>query len=89
MIASKGFWTEMLGIGNFYYELAIQVVETCMILQEQTGGITGLDIIKKRIHRLRSKNTEEITEYFLRISNILLLSNSQYYYLSVMTLFVP
>lgn len=25
--AGKGFWAEKLGVGDFYYELAVQIVE--------------------------------------------------------------
>src|SRR3989338_1665745 len=25
--STKGFWSELLGIGNFYYELAVQIVD--------------------------------------------------------------
>ena len=25
--ANKGFWSEMLGVGDFYYELAVQIIE--------------------------------------------------------------
>lgn len=28
--ANKGFWGELLGVGDFYYELAVQVVDVCM-----------------------------------------------------------
>ena len=52
----------MLGVGDFYYELGIQIVETCLVLQEQTGGLTELSIIKQRVSRLRGGKTE-ISEY--------------------------
>lgn len=60
--ASKGFWAEMLGVGDFYYELGIQIVESCLVVQETTGGLTDLDIIKKRISRLRGSNSPEVSE---------------------------
>lgn len=52
-LASKGFWAEMLGVGDFYYELGIQVVESCLIWQEMTGGLTDISIVKQRITRIR------------------------------------
>lgn len=58
-LASKGFWAEMLGVGDFYYELGIQIVETCLVLQEQTGGLADLLIVKARIQRLRKTNVVE------------------------------
>ena len=36
--ASKGFWSEMLGVGNFYYELGVQVIEVCMAANHRNGG---------------------------------------------------
>ena len=36
--ASKGFWAEMLGVGDFYYELGIQIVEVCMATSKRNGG---------------------------------------------------
>ena len=29
-IAKKGFWAQMLGFGDFYYELGVQIVEVCL-----------------------------------------------------------
>ena len=27
LASGKGFWSEMLGVGDFYYELGVQIVE--------------------------------------------------------------
>ena len=27
MASSKGFWAQLLGVGDFYYELGVQIVE--------------------------------------------------------------
>ena len=29
-LANKGFWSELLGLGDFYYELGVQIVDVCM-----------------------------------------------------------
>ena len=29
LASGKGFWAEKLGVGDFYYELAVQIVEVC------------------------------------------------------------
>ena len=39
LLASKGFWAEMLGVGDFYYELGVQIVEVCMAMNHRNGGI--------------------------------------------------
>ena len=36
--ASKGFWAEMLGVGDFYYELGVQIVEVCLATSHRNGG---------------------------------------------------
>jgi len=38
VIASKGFWAEMLGVGDFYYELGVQIVEVCLATSHRNGG---------------------------------------------------
>jgi len=36
--ASKGFWSKMLGVGDFYYELGIQIIEVCLATSHRNGG---------------------------------------------------
>lgn len=62
-VASKGFWTELLGVGDFYFELAVQVVEACLVMQERTGGLTLFEAIRSRIARQRGRGAIQITEY--------------------------
>lgn len=37
-LAGKGFWSEMLGVGDFYYELGVQIVEVCIATSHRNGG---------------------------------------------------
>lgn len=36
LASGKGFWS-VLGIGDFYYELGVQVVEVCLAANHKTG----------------------------------------------------
>eukprot|EP00061_Rhincodon_typus_P009944 g33833.t1 len=36
--SGKGFWSEMLGVGDFYYELGVQIIEVCLALKHRNGG---------------------------------------------------
>lgn len=38
LASGKGFWS-VLGIGDFYYELGVQVVEVCLAANPRTGKI--------------------------------------------------
>jgi ESCRT-II complex subunit VPS22 len=37
LASSKGFFAEMLGVGDYYYELAVQIIEICNSMQDRTG----------------------------------------------------
>lgn len=41
LLAGKGFWSEMLGVGDFYYELGVQIIEVCLALRHRNGGEVG------------------------------------------------
>jgi ESCRT-II complex subunit VPS22 len=54
--ASKGFWSQVLGVGDFYYELAVQIVEVCVATSEQNGGLISLDELLLRVRKARGKS---------------------------------
>merc|ERR1712133_25063 len=53
LASSKGFWSEMLGFGDFYYELGVQIIEVCMATSHKTGGLMELGELKDRLIRSR------------------------------------
>ncbi|KAI8098619.1 EAP30/Vps36 family-domain-containing protein [Halteromyces radiatus] len=55
LASNKGFWADMLGVGDFYYELGIQIIEACMQTRSRDGGLTALQDLTKRLDRMRSK----------------------------------
>lgn len=46
----------MLGVGDFYYELAIQIVEVCVATSKQNGGLISLDELLLRVRNARAKS---------------------------------
>jgi hypothetical protein len=38
-IANKGFWADLLGIGEFYYELGIRIIEASIATRGSNGGL--------------------------------------------------
>lgn len=56
--STKGFWSELLGFGSFYYELAVQLVELCYLTRPSNGGLLAL-----------SDATEALTERRSRVSS--------------------
>jgi len=45
--SEKGFWGKMLGIGEFYYELAVKVAEVCIASRSRNGGIISVAEVKQ------------------------------------------
>ncbi|XP_058676573.1 vacuolar-sorting protein SNF8 isoform X1 [Ammospiza caudacuta] len=41
LASGKGFWAEVLGVGDFYYELGVQIIEVCLALRHRNGEIPG------------------------------------------------
>ncbi|KAI8369426.1 EAP30/Vps36 family-domain-containing protein [Radiomyces spectabilis] len=66
LASNKGFWADLLGVGDFYYELGIQIIEGCMASRSRDGGLTELGDLKRRVERMRggakSGKHTEITE---------------------------
>lgn len=63
LASGKGFWS-VLGMGDFYYELGVQVVEVCLALNHATGGLMELDELRKRLIAARGQKAlhQEITK---------------------------
>ena len=59
--SAKGVWS-VLGMGDFYFELSIQIVEICLALGESTGGMLEISELRERLIRSRRQKTkQEIT----------------------------
>mmetsp|Transcript_59942 Transcript_59942/g.177738 ORF Transcript_59942/g.177738 Transcript_59942/m.177738 type:complete len:266 (-) Transcript_59942:65-862(-) len=65
--SEKGFWGNMLGIGEFYYELAVKVAEVCMASKSRNGGIISVSevrsILMKRGTKFRFAESRNKSNY--------------------------
>ncbi|XP_009591703.1 vacuolar protein sorting-associated protein 22 homolog 1 [Nicotiana tomentosiformis] len=62
LASNKGFWAELLGIGDFYYELGVQIIEVCLATRPHNGGLISLDDLCKLLGRRRKAARETISE---------------------------
>ncbi|KAL1116916.1 hypothetical protein AAG570_005385 [Ranatra chinensis] len=62
LASGKGFWS-VLNLGDFYYELSVQIVEVCLATADKNGGLIGLEEVRERLVRARGKaqRHQEIT----------------------------
>ena len=62
-VATKGFWAELLGVGNFYYELAVRIIECCILEKKKTGcGLIKVSELVNRLNLASSTAGNKITE---------------------------
>lgn len=63
LASGKGFWS-VLGIGDFYYELAVQIVEVCLATNYKNGGLISLSELRTRLIKARGqgKQHQEISQ---------------------------
>ena len=45
-------WSEMLGIGDFYYELGVQAVEACMSHRPINGGLMEINSLVTQVSNI-------------------------------------
>lgn len=58
--SSTNFWCKLLGVGDFYYELAVQIVEVFLSTNHKNGGIMTIEELRTRV--LASRNVKSDTD---------------------------
>lgn len=69
MLLVSGFWCEMLGVGDFYYEVGVQVVELCVATSHRNGGVLSLDEVQRRLNA-RRRHDNQITRLFKSVLTV-------------------
>jgi len=84
------FWTQMLGgdVNDFYFEVAVRVVELCRETRGENGGLIGVQECRERVAKGKGiggdlKVSEYENDYLYRRITI------EAHDLPVMTYFVP
>jgi ESCRT-II complex subunit VPS22 len=62
LASNKGFWTQMLGFGDFYFELAVQIVEAAMAARAHNGGLMELRLLRAAVLRRRGAAADPVSE---------------------------
>uniref|UniRef100_A0A452UKS7 Vacuolar-sorting protein SNF8 n=1 Tax=Ursus maritimus TaxID=29073 RepID=A0A452UKS7_URSMA len=75
LASGKGFWSEMLGVGDFYYELGVQIIEVCLALKHRNGGLITLEELHQQVLKGRGKFAQDVSQTKLNKEGLLLLGN--------------
>lgn len=56
-----GLWSDMLGLGDWQYELGVQIIDVCVSTRDVNGGVISMDDLITRVTRLRTGSTSTST----------------------------
>ncbi|CRK47505.1 hypothetical protein BN1723_016757 [Verticillium longisporum] len=65
---ASSIWAQLLGrplnrpLNDFYFELAVRVVETCTATRGENGGLIGVREVRERIAKGRPEGAPEVTD---------------------------
>lgn len=62
LASKKGFWSELLDVGDFYYELAVQIIEVCIITRPKNGGLIGMSDLLRLLEKKRGPAMQTVTD---------------------------
>ena len=57
-----GWWAELLGMGDWQYELGVQIVDVCVSTRERNGGLIDMSELVRMVSKLRGVESGVITE---------------------------
>lgn len=61
LTSRKGVWSELLGVGDYYYELGVRIIEVCVATRPMNGGIISLKELVDELQKRRVTYTEKIS----------------------------
>eukprot|EP00388_Colpodella_angusta_P001318 GDKJ01004242.1.p1 GENE.GDKJ01004242.1~~GDKJ01004242.1.p1 ORF type:complete len:247 (+),score=54.97 GDKJ01004242.1:9-749(+) len=61
LTSNKGFWSELLGSGDFFINIAVQVLTVSLATRATNGGIMELSECVNEINKLRGKNASRVS----------------------------
>ena len=66
LASSKGFWAQTLGVGDFYYELGVQIIEICIATRPMNGGLIQIDDLRTRVNKTRKSDNQVSNDDIIR-----------------------
>lgn len=58
--SNKGYWANLLGLGDFYYELGVQIIEICIAARSLNGGLLDLKVLERFLTKRRGSAAEAV-----------------------------
>jgi ESCRT-II complex subunit VPS22 len=61
LASNKGFWAELLGVGDFYYQLGVQIIEAGLRTRAANGGLMEITDLAAYVVKLRGKKAQAVS----------------------------
>lgn len=55
----EGWWSEILGLGDWYLELAVQIVDICVSTRPRNGGLSEMSELVRLLGKLRNRSSSQ------------------------------
>ncbi|XP_057385816.1 vacuolar-sorting protein SNF8-like [Balaenoptera acutorostrata] len=52
----------MLGMGDFYYKLGVQIIDVCLALKHRNGGLITLEELHQQVLKGRGKFAQDVSQ---------------------------
>lgn len=62
LLSKKGFWASLLDFGDFYYTLAVQIIEVGIQTRDKNGGLLSMEELFVQLKGKRTSGKIDITE---------------------------
>lgn len=62
LASNKGFWSDLLGVGDFYSELGVQIIQIGLQTRNTNGGIMSLKELHERLSGVPGRRTQGISK---------------------------
>lgn len=68
LASNKGFWSDLLGVGDFYSELGVQIIQIGLQTRATNGGIMTMKELHERLSNVPGRRTQRISRDDIRRS---------------------
>jgi len=76
LASGKGFWVQLLGMGDFYYKVAVQVIEVCIKTRDLNGGLLPFPALLSEVQQSWPQSGVCASDIETAVKKIKLLGNS-------------
>lgn len=76
LASCKGFWADILGVGDFYFELGVKIIDITVRTRSTNGGIISIKEVFDKINKVTAKTNQlHIQDIIRAVEKLAVLGN--------------